>query len=139
MAARIMVVNDTKEILELFEEILTDEGYEVILYSYAIHDLDEVKRVRPDLIILDYIIGDEKVGWQLLQKLKMDRQTAGIPIIVCSGALRRLRELEGWLREKNVGVVLKPFDVDDLLSEIRRMLAGKGMDLEPGEQEPSQP
>ena len=137
MAARIMVVNDTKEILELFEEILKDEGYEVVLYSYAIHDLDEVKRVRPDLMILDYIIGGEKVGWQLLQKLKMDRQTARIPVIVCSGAVRRLRELEGWLREKNVGIVLKPFEIDDLLSEVQRMLEGKGMDLEPGEQEPN--
>lgn len=139
MAVRIMVINDTKEILELFEELLTEEGYEVVLYSYAFHDLDEVKQVRPDLIILDYVIGDEKVGWQLLQKLKMDRETARIPILICSGAVRRLRELEGWLREKNVGVVLKPFEIDDLLSEVQRMLEGKGMDFEPVAQEPTGP
>ena len=136
MAVRIMVVNDTKEILELFEEILTEEGYEVVTYSYAIHDLDEIKRVQPDLLILDYMIGDEKTGWQLLQKLKMDRETARIPVVVCSGAVRRLRELEGWLREKRVGVVLKPFEIDDLLIEVRRMVEGKGVDLEPLEQEP---
>jgi DNA-binding response OmpR family regulator len=128
MPARIMVINDTKEILELFEELLTEEGYDVTCYSYGMHDLVEIKRVMPDLIILDYLIGDEKAGWQLLQKLKMDRTTARIPIIVCSGAVKQLRELEGWLSEKGIGTVLKPFEIDDLLTEVRRMLQGIGTD-----------
>jgi PleD family two-component response regulator len=47
MPKRIMVVNDTQEILELFREILTDEGYDVVLYSYGIQDLAEVERSSP--------------------------------------------------------------------------------------------
>lgn len=124
MSVRIMVVNDSREILELFEEILTDEGYEVDLYSYGLHDLVEVKESRPDLIILDYLIGDEGYGWQLLQKLKMDRDTARIPVIVCSAAVKQLRELDAWLAEKGVGVVFKPFDIDDLLVAVRKVLEG---------------
>ena len=124
MSVRIMVVNDSREILELFEEILTDEGYEVDLYSYGVHDLIEVKESRPDMIILDYLIGEEGYGWQLLQKLKMDRDTAHIPVIVCSAAVKQLRELEAWLAEKGVGVVFKPFDIDDLLVAVRKMMAG---------------
>lgn len=124
MSVRIMVVNDSREILELFEEILTDEGYEVDLYSYGVHDLIEVKESRPDMIILDYLIGEEGYGWQLLQKLKMDRDTAHIPVIVCSAAVKQLRELEAWLAEKGVGVVFKPFDIDDLVVAVRKMLAG---------------
>ena len=124
MSVRIMVVNDSREILELFEEILTDEGYEVDLYSYGLHDLVEVKESRPDLIILDYLIGDEGYGWQLLQKLKMDRDTAHIPVIVCSAAVKQLRELDAWLAEKGVGVVFKPFDIDDLLVAVRKVLEG---------------
>ena len=46
VGARIVVVNDTQEILEIFDDLLTEEGYEVVLYSYAIQDLDEVERVR---------------------------------------------------------------------------------------------
>src|SRR5690349_23164582 len=127
MAIQIMVINDTKEILELFEDILTTEGYEVILYSYGVHDLTEIKQHKPDLIILDYIIGDEKAGWQLLQKLKMDRETVNIPVIVCSAAVRILRELEGWLTEKGIGVVFKPFDIDDLLREVHRVIEAGGL------------
>ena len=114
----ILVVNDTQEILDLFRELLEEEGYEVSLYSYAFDDLAEIKRVRPDLIILDFIVGGEAHGWQLLQKLKMGRATATIPVIVCSAALHLLRELEGHLKEKGVAVVPKPFDIDDLLRAV---------------------
>ena len=116
----LLVVNDTPEILDLFREILEEEGYRVSLSSYAFRDLDDIKCDRPDLIVLDFIIGDENHGWQLLQKLKMDRETASIPIIVCTAATDLVRELEGQLREKGVGIVLKPFDTDDHLLEVNQ-------------------
>jgi DNA-binding response OmpR family regulator len=122
MPTRIMVVNDTQEILDLFREILLEEGYEPILYSYAIQDLAEVERVKPDLIILDHIIGSEAVGWQMLQKLKMRRSTATIPVIVCTAAVKAVQEMEGYMKSKNVGLVLKPFDIDDLLLAIKTAL-----------------
>lgn len=118
----IMVINDTQEILELFREILTDEGYEVTLYSYAIQDMAEIERTKPDLIILDYIFGDEKVGWQTLQKLKMRPSTASIPVVVCTAALQAVKELEGHLAVKGVTVVVKPFNIDELLEAVRTAL-----------------
>ena len=129
---RILVVNDTQEILDLFREILEGEGYRVSLYSYAFRDLDEIRRVRPDLIVLDFLIGGEDHGWQLLQKLKMDKATATIPIIVCTAAIRLARELEGHLKEKGVGVVLKPFDIDDLLRVIDETWALADVAEKPG-------
>ena len=56
MRPRIMVIDDTPELLELFQDLLTDEGYEVVPFADGIQDIVEVERVRPDLIILDYII-----------------------------------------------------------------------------------
>jgi DNA-binding response OmpR family regulator len=119
---RILVINDTQEILTLFQDILSDEGYEVVLYSSAIHDMDEVERQSPDLIILDFIFAHENLGFQMLQKLKMRRNTAPIPVIVCTAALQAVREMEGYLQSKNVQVVLKPFEIDDLLGAVERAL-----------------
>lgn len=113
-----LVVNDTQEILELFRDILTEEGYDVVLYSYAPRDLDALTEVDPDLVILDFLIGNEAQGWQLLQKMKMHRPTEAIPVVVCTGAINLIRDLEGHLSSKNVGVVLKPFDIDDLLRTV---------------------
>lgn len=123
MPARIMVVNDTQEILDMFRDLLEEEGYAVILYSYAIQDLDEILRHKPDLIILDYIFGAERTGWQLLQKLKMRRDTAAIPVVICTAAKRQVEEIEGHLVAMGVGIVLKPFNVDDLLHTVKQTLA----------------
>ena len=119
MASRILVVNDTQEILELFRELLEEEGYEVVLYSFAITDMREIERIRPDLIILDYIFGGERAGWQMLQKLKMRRTTATIPVIVCTAAIREVREIEGYLQAQGITLVAKPFNLDDLFEAIR--------------------
>lgn len=114
----ILVVNDTQEILDLFRDILEEEGYRVSVSTFTFRDLDEIIDLRPDLIILDFMIGGEDYGWQLLQKTKMHRATANIPIIVCTAAVQLVRQLEGHLKEKSVGIVIKPFDIDDLLREI---------------------
>lgn len=122
MSARILVINDSQEILELFDDLLRQDGYEPILYSQAFSDLDEVERAKPDLIILDYIFGGEKAGWQMLQKLKMRRSTANIPIVVCTAAVQAVREIEGYLEMKGIRLVAKPFDIDDLLTGVREAL-----------------
>jgi DNA-binding response OmpR family regulator len=126
MATRILVINDTQEILELFDELLREEGYDVVLYSQAIQDMREVERLQPDLIIIDYIFGVEKVGWQMVQKLRMRRSTAKIPLIVCTAAVREIREIEGFLHMKAISLVPKPFDIEDLLEAIRTSLRVAG-------------
>ena len=119
----VLVINDTEEILELFQVILHEEaGHEVTITSFQPHMVDFVKQIEPDLIISDHVFGEEKVGFQFLQRLKMDRETASIPVIVCSGAVRELKEMEGYLVSKNVGVLYKPFDVDELLDLVKLKL-----------------
>lgn len=125
MPTHVMVIDDNQEILNLFEEILTEEGYSVSLYSFAVHDMAEVERINPDLIILDYLIGGEELGWQFLQKLKMRRSTADIPVVVCTAAVKAVQEMEGYLKSKGVAVVLKPFDIDDLLIAVRQALVSR--------------
>lgn len=115
----ILVINDTQEILDLFKDILEEEGFRVTLSSFAFQDVRDVEQIQPDLAILDLLFGDDRQGWQLLQKLKMYRPTADIPIVVCTAALSLVRELEGHLRAKNVFVLLKPFDIDELLDVVR--------------------
>jgi DNA-binding response OmpR family regulator len=123
VAPTILVINDDQEILTLFEEILREAGYNALLYSSAIRDLAEIERLKPDLIIIDYLIGHEDSGWQLLQKLKLRRTTAAIPVIVCTAATKLLLETSGYLLSKRVIALPKPFDIDELLAAIEHALA----------------
>ena len=68
------MVNDTQEILELFRMLLEEEGYEVILSGFPIQQISDVERINPDLIILDFVFGDQKIGWQMLQMLRCSDQ-----------------------------------------------------------------
>ncbi len=122
MPTRILVVNDTQEILELFRILLETEGYEVILAGFPIQQIADVEQINPDLIILDFIFGDQTSGWQMLQMLKMQRSTASIPVIVCTAALNMVREQEGYLVSQGVHVIFKPFDIDHLLANIKHSL-----------------
>jgi CheY-like chemotaxis protein len=118
---RVLIVNDTQEILELFQEILEELGFAVEIMSYAPRELEQVRAVDPDIVILDLIFGQRELeGWQLLQKLRMDRQFESLPVIVCSAAVREVAEQEGYLTEQGVLVVLKPFTVSQLEEAVRR-------------------
>lgn len=120
---RVLVVNDTQEILELFEDILRPMGLDVILMSFAPRELDRIREARADLIILDFVFGEkELLGWQLLQKLKMDRTLDAVPVVVCTAALRMVSELQGYLTEQGVVVIVKPFNVDQLEEAVRNAL-----------------
>ncbi len=87
--------------------------------------MNEIERINPDLIVLDHIIGGEGIGWQFLQKLKMRRSTADIPVVVCSAAVKAVQEMEGFLKSKGVVVVLKPFHIDELLEAVKQALKSR--------------
>jgi CheY-like chemotaxis protein len=120
----ILAINDSDDVLNLFRELLSEEGYRVSVSAYAAHDLKEVHELRPDLIILDYMWSSDDAGWSMLQMLKMDPMTTGIPIILCTGAVRQVRDLDARLTEMDVRVVLKPFDITELLDTIGAALNG---------------
>ena len=123
MKPRILVVNDTQEILELFRMLLEEEeGYDVVLSGFPIQQVKDIEHIKPDLIILDLVLGDEKTGMQMLQMLKMQRSTAAIPVLVCTAALQIVREQEGYLVSQGVHVVYKPFEIDDLMANVKQLL-----------------
>ena len=119
----ILVVNDTEEIIELFRDILEGMGHRVTATSYAPQNLSDILDIGPDLVIMDLMLGGEKHGWQLAQKMRMSRETESIPIMICTAASDQIREQEGWLTAQAVKVVLKPFSIDDLERAVSRALA----------------
>jgi CheY-like chemotaxis protein len=119
----IMVIDETQDILDLFDLILTDAGYRVSLHYYNGRDLQEVKQVAPDLIISDLSLKEQDAGWRFLQKLKMEPQTRNIPVLVCTSVPEITQDPNGRLAELGVAVLLKPFIVDDLLSIVAKLLS----------------
>ena len=122
MATRIMVINNSDDILSLFKKILEGEDSEVFLQLFLNSDLLEVRRIKPDLIILDYYVGREGVGWEFLQLLKMEDSTAAIPVLVCTTAVKLAQEIGGYLATKRVTILRKPFESRDLVNAVQAAL-----------------
>ena len=123
----IVVINDSADILNLFADLLGEEGYRVTTDAFtvgigALHT--HIKDLEPDLVILDLIIGREDFGWQLVQLLKMDPASKHIPLIICTGMARQVEELSGQLSNLGVGVVIKPFELTALLDQITDVMTG---------------
>ena len=123
MAIRIMVINDDQDILDLYEALLSEEGYDVLTSKLAFEHPAAVELLHPDLVMLDLKFGTQLEGWKMMQKLRLYRPTSELPIIVCTAALREAREQEDHLRSEGIGIVYKPFAIDHLLLAVRQMLA----------------
>ncbi|MGI8404265.1 MAG: response regulator [Thermomicrobiales bacterium] len=121
-AKHILAINQSEDVLQLFKYLLEDDGYRVTTRPYIDKDLDAIVRLAPDLIILDYMWSEEDLGWSLLQMLRMNPGTAEIPIVLCTGAISKVEELQGHFDTMGIGVVLKPFDIATLLVAIEKAL-----------------
>jgi CheY-like chemotaxis protein len=122
--ARIAVIDDDMVFVDLMHDLLANgEGYEVVSSSQWIQGYEFIKDTRPDLVILDLMMGREQTGWAVLQLLQEDPSTAHIPVILCSAAEPALRQNACRLNgPATIESIAKPFDVDHLLGVIERLL-----------------
>jgi len=118
----IAVINDDRDFLDLLEQLLEEEGYEVVLRREWDGAYGFVKEIRPDLVLLDIVLGREERGWTILELLTLDPATRPIPVIVCTAALRSLQDHEQLLRQYGVYSLPKPFDLDALLALVQGAL-----------------
>ena len=115
----IAVVNDDTVFLRLMHELLSvEEGYEVSTCFVGSEAYRFVKDAQPDLVILDLVFREPEEGWRTLDLLTLDPATRRIPVIVCSAATHQLQQHEDWLRQFDVEVLPKPFDLEVLLRKI---------------------
>lgn len=119
----VLAIEDDAAIRNVYAELLTEEGFRVVTWSAVPDDGPTgVATLAPDLVVLDLVIAQQATGWELLVALHDDPRTASIPVLVvtAAGVLARDRaaELEAW----GCGVLMKPFDLDDLIGAVRTCL-----------------
>ncbi len=126
MKANILIVDDERPIRDSLDVVLAEEGYGTTVASTGKEALHFAEDQSFDLIITDLKM-PEMDGMELLRKCrKMCPQTFVI-IITAHGSLESAIEA---LRIGAYDYILKPFDFDDVLLKIRRMLRHKELIME---------
>jgi len=115
----IVVVNQDTAFLELMEELLSEEGYNTSIEKEGDKAYAYIKKSKPDLVVLDIRINNPEAGFNVLDLMRIDPETQHIPVIICSTATQIIRENEERLRAKNCDILMKPFNIDELLAKVQ--------------------
>ncbi|HEY7033836.1 MAG TPA: response regulator [Thermomicrobiales bacterium] len=118
----ILVIDDDEAVLQVYQDLLEDDGYRLSVHSYPPADPEEVRRLRPNLILLDLLFGEEDLGWDFLRMIKTEASTARVPVVVATANQRFVDRYRSQFDDWNCPVVLKPFDIEDLSASLRQAL-----------------
>lgn len=116
----VLVVEDSDVIRRVISLLLQGEGYEVLATDRGLEALALARQRRPDAVTLDLALTDSD-GREILRRLKHDAVTQAIPVIILSAFTEALNPAERWYA---ADVIPKPFDVDDLLDRLGRIVPG---------------
>ena len=124
--ARITVVNDNPEFLDLVHDILEDDRYEATTIDGDRADaLELIRASRPDLLMLDIRMGTDTLhGWRVAQELRADPHFDRLPILLCSADYGAIEEIgEDLAGQRHIRSLAKPFSIDELIQAVDQLLA----------------
>lgn len=114
---RILVIDDEKEICDLIEIYLSQEGYHVEKRYNAYTLLRDLEKFKIDLVILDMMMP----GVDGLQALEMIREKYNIPVIFVSAKTADQDKIEGLLKGAD-DYIAKPFNAMELVARVKSQL-----------------
>ena len=124
MPAKILIVDDDPDMVELLQLALTEAGYSACTAATGTEALAEAQRSSPDLVILDLLL-PEMNGFGVCESLRRNPATASVPIIMTTVLPGQFPRLVGL--ETGVNVYFnKPFQTQELVSCVDGLLAGSG-------------
>lgn len=115
--AKILVVDDEKKIREMIKNYLENEGFEVAESSNAGEALENIKRERPSLVVLDWMLP----GMSGLEVCRIIRSESSIPVIMLTARTEEVDKLLG-LELGADDYITKPFSLRELTARIKAVL-----------------
>lgn len=118
---RILFIEDESALQKTFGEILKQEGYEMISALDGEVGLRLAKEKKPDLILLDLIL-PRIHGFEVLKKLKEDKETKEIPIIVLTN-LEGISEVDKAIELGATTYLVKAqYTLEEVVEKIKKAL-----------------
>lgn len=118
---RVLAVEDDRQISEMLKNVLEKQGYEVAVYHDGKNIAEDVKKYKPDVILLDITLPAGPDGIELCRILKNDPATKSIPVVMLTA-----NDNSGSV-DKSFGFgaedyLFKPFSIPDLTAKIKKYI-----------------
>lgn len=118
--AKILIVDDVKELVTTLRLCLEQEGFQCATATDGPGALRLAQTYHPDLVILDLVLPGLN-GHEVCRRLRRERATAQLPIIMMTGAGDQVDRIMG-LEFGADDFVVKPFDLRELVARVRAVL-----------------
>jgi CheY-like chemotaxis protein len=125
--AKILIVDDDPDFVEIVRTILTSEGYEIRTAANGDQGIKAMKKEKPDLVLLDIMMSYVLDGLDVSQRIAKDPELKGIPVLMVT-SLTATQEAGMFPTDEDVpidGWVTKPVNAANLKKQIAELLAGK--------------
>ena len=119
MADQVLLIEDEPNIIEAVGFILARDGWSVATHANGTTAMDEIRRVRPDVLVLDVMLPGRS-GYEVLRELRADRQLAGLPVLMLTARGQEKDRVEA----QKLGAtkfMTKPFANAELLDAVREI------------------
>jgi DNA-binding response OmpR family regulator len=117
---KVLIIDDDATLSDLLQLTLDKKGYTASTAATGETGLNEIKKEKPDLVILDIMMPGMN-GYQVLERLKTEPYTQDIRVIMLTGK-REEGDFDRALEKKADWYVNKPFNMDYLLRIIEVVL-----------------
>jgi CheY-like chemotaxis protein len=113
------VVDDQRAIVEMLTMLLRDLNIDTSGTTNPLEAHQAIASEQPDLVLLDVMMPSLD-GVSLLGELQRDPRTASIPVVLCTAAVLSPSQSR-LFADRGVGVLSKPFDVEQLQAIVREI------------------
>lgn len=124
----VLVVDDEPDVLLLCRVNLEFEGYRVIEASDGEEALACLAEQVPDVVLLDVMM-PKLDGWAVLERIKADPRTAGVPVVMLTAKVQDHDQIRGWSAGA-AEYITKPFSPLSLSQVVQDVI-----DTDPAEEE----
>jgi two-component system cell cycle response regulator DivK len=120
MSNRILVVEDNEMNMQLFEYLLEESGFEIVMSTTGEEALKLATESKPDLILMDiHLPGMD--GLSVVRELKAGGEMEGVPILALTAHAMR-GDKDRFLQAGCDGYISKPIDVKTFIPSIQQFL-----------------
>ncbi len=126
-AARLVVVEDDPDLLEVLRESFAREGYEVLVAEDGLRGLELIREVRPDLVCLDVMMPGMD-GIEVCRELRADGDFQSLPILMLTAKGEESDVVLGL----GIGAddyVVKPARPKELVARVRALLRRRSKEV----------
>jgi two-component system response regulator VicR len=119
---KVVCIEDESEMIDLVKLILGRKGFDLTGAMGGREGLEAVRRIKPDLVLLDLMMPDMD-GWEVYQQMKAEEELKDIPVIVVTAKAQSIDKVVGLHIAKVDDYVTKPFGPQELLKSVERVLS----------------